>query len=199
MSNNATWTVIDRGEPSSYFAVWDLIDYMGQGGMLQDEANLLKEVWQESALTKSSSYLGENALLSVVMDNYGSKKAMYDFVDNLVDCIVPTSPGIFTREVADQFEAVLKAARIAQSGNQVQDDPEQFIEAGFEKLKEDKPNMKRSFAVVKGIPSYRAAEAILLNARNTDWANHFSYYSGTFNSKIMEKGELYRMPVARSI
>jgi len=199
MSNNATWTVIDRGEPSSYFAVWDLIDYMGQGGLLQEQVELLREVWQESALTKSSVYIGENALLSVVMDNYGSKKAMYDFVDNLVDCIVPTSPGIFTRKVADQFEAVVTEAAQLQAGDHVQDNPELFITKGFEKLQKVEESKRDEnivythllFKVVEGTPPYRAAEAILLNARNTDWANHFSYYSGTFNSKIMEKGKLH--------
>ena len=37
-TNNRTWTVIDRGEPDSYFAIWDFISYIGQGGILRDQS-----------------------------------------------------------------------------------------------------------------------------------------------------------------
>jgi len=71
-SNNRTWTVIDRGETDSYLAIWDFVDYTQQGESLQEQCNLLKEVWEEMALTNSHGR--SSKLLDEVMSDYAEKK-----------------------------------------------------------------------------------------------------------------------------
>jgi hypothetical protein len=76
MSNNGTWAVIDRGEPESYLAIWDLIDYVGQGGLFQKQITLLQLVWEETALANVTN----SELLSHMMPRYQTKKSMFEFV-----------------------------------------------------------------------------------------------------------------------
>lgn len=111
MSNNATWTIIDRGEPDSYFAIWDLIDYIGQGGTFKEQVKWLKNTWEELAL--ANSYVENHYLLEKLMEDYPLKKRMVDLVGALASCIVPKK-GLFTGELAEQFEMVVLAAVEAQ-------------------------------------------------------------------------------------
>jgi len=55
LNNNATWAVIDRGQPNSFVPIWKLIDMTGQGSNYSEEVKLLKEQWEEMALTNTSS------------------------------------------------------------------------------------------------------------------------------------------------
>lgn len=66
--------MIDRGEPDSYFAIWDFIGYIGQGGILRDQCQLLREVWEEMALTNSAGT--DQQLLNIVMRDYDVKRDM---------------------------------------------------------------------------------------------------------------------------
>lgn len=139
MNNNATWTVIDRGEPDSYFAIWDLVDYLGSGGMLKDECKLLREAWEEMALTNSAvakGASGSNELLEIVMRDYDIKLKMYNFVQALIFCLVPKSGCRYDADLADNFEKVLKSGCSAITSNGGIFDPKQLIEKGVELLKE---------------------------------------------------------------
>ena len=111
-SNNATWTIIDRGEPESYLAIWDVIDYIGQGVLLKDECKLLREVWEEMALANSANFAdsgdSRNALLDIVMKNYDVKQEMYNFVQALIYCLVPKKGHLFNANLAKNFEMVVK-------------------------------------------------------------------------------------------
>ena len=129
MSNNATWTIIDRGEPDSYFAIWDLIDYMGQGTILSENCRLLKEVWEENALTNSYGN-GSAELLESVMPDYMVKKQMVDFVQGLIYCLVPTDGNSFNADLAQQFEEVVTKGFESMS-RKLSSTPLEFIEQGL--------------------------------------------------------------------
>ena len=111
MSNNATWAVIDRGEPDSYLAIWDFIEYMGQGGMLERQCKLLKNTWEEMAL-ENNSLQNPNLTLTIVMRDFEIKKKLREFVQALIFCIVPTREGPFRYNsvLANQFQKVVEAA-----------------------------------------------------------------------------------------
>ena len=139
MNNNATWTVIDRGEPDSYFAIWDLVGYLGSGGMLTDECKLLREAWEEMALTNSAvakGVDGSNELLEIVMRDYDIKLKMYNFVQALIFCLVPKSGCRYDADLADNFEKVIKSGCSAITSDGGIFDPKQLIEKGVELLKE---------------------------------------------------------------
>jgi len=186
MNNNATWTVIDRGEPGSYFSIWDLVDYMGQGGHLQDQCDLLREVWEEMALSNSPG--GSKELLEMVMKNSKEKQMMYDFVQHLIDSMVPKNHVGFDSDLADQFERALKkGVDILKGGEyaaEVSGNPSELFERSLEELDEE-----AKFELVKGTAPYDLAADIMLEAKSTDWSKYFVYYSDTFASEILEKGE----------
>ncbi len=189
MSNNATWTIIDRGEPGSYFAIWDLVDYMGQGVVLQNQCKLLREVWEGMALSKS--LYRENDLLKTLMKDYSSKKNIADFVEALIVCLVPKNVyGFFTASLAEQFEAVVRAAASCQSAMR-SNDPLAFIRVGFEVLSDEDPeNSAATFELVPECPAYHQAMSFFLSASDKDW-DEFCYYSLTYKSSILEKGNVY--------
>jgi hypothetical protein len=188
MNNNATWTVIDRGEPESYFAIWDLIDYMGQGGQLIEQCQLLREVWEEMALSNSPG--GRKELLESLMKNSKKKQRMYNFVQHLIDCLVPNNHVGFDSDLAEQFETALKnGVDILKEGGEdateIFMDPSKLIERGLEALVGEEPK----FELVKDTTPYDLAVDIMLETKNTDWSEYFVYYSDTFTSQILEKGE----------
>ena len=188
MSNNATWTIIDRGEPGSYFPIWDLVDYIGQGGVLQEQCQLLREVWEGTALSKSIS--DNNDLLDIVMPNHSLKQNVFNFVDAIITCVVPTgaTAGLFTGALADQFGDVMKAAAEGQRSNGVKHNPTLFISAGFAGAGISAVD-KRTFEIRPGSPAYQYANNFMLGASTEDWAE-FSYYTDIYRARILEKGNI---------
>lgn len=188
MTNNATWTVIDRGDPDSYFAIWDLIDYMGQGGLLKEQCNLLREVWEEMALSNSRGASVE--LLSQVMKNYDEKLSMYNFVKELIACMVVKNHGGFDSELVDQFKRVVeKGVEILAGGQEAVSDPIKFVEKAHNALKENGKDENLMFELVADIAPYDAAKETLVNMKNSDWTKYFTYYEDTFATAILEKGK----------
>lgn len=187
MANNATWTVIDRGEPDSYFAIWDLIDYMGLGAIFEHECQLLRKVWEEVAL---SNDLSESELLSFVMNDYDEKKKIFRFVHSLIYCMVPTNKAmLFDAAVAEQFGRVVQAAmkkliRV--------DYPIDFIEVGFNELDKelDSGTVERKFELIEENMGYELAKDLLFQINIEDRQNSFSYYTDTYTKAILEKGKL---------
>ena len=188
MSNNATWTIIDRGEPGSYFPIWDLVDYIGQGGVLQEQCQMLREVWEGTALSKSIS--DNNDLLDIVMPNHSLKQNVFNFVDAIIACVVPTgvTAGLFTGALADQFEEVMREAAKSQRSKEVKHDPTSFISAGFAGAGISAVD-KQTFAIRKDSPAYQYANNFMLGASTEDWAE-FSYYTDIYRARILEKGNI---------
>jgi hypothetical protein len=176
MSNNATWNVIDRGETSSYMAVWDLIDYVGQGGLFEQQIKLLQTSWEEMALT---SEFNDTQLLRSLITDYDCKKSMFDFVQNLIMCIPPFNDQVHV----DQFKAVVTNAVQAQQ-TVLQSNPTAFINAGFQKFDS---NIK-PFQLAENSLEYRKAAGMMCGYSKEDWANSFKYYN-VFSSTFMDRGK----------
>lgn len=190
MSNNRTWTVIDRGEPDSYFAIWDLVDYLGQGGLLKEECKLLREVWEEMAISNSISFDGNyksNMLLSIVMRNYDEKLKLYNFVQSLIYCLVPKNGFRYDSSFAKNFEQVLLSSIKEITASIF--DPNDLVQAGVESIQEDDSTFELKFELVKGNEGYDLAMEILNDTSINDWNNYFTYYSDTFAASIVNKGE----------
>ena len=193
MSNNATWTIIDRGEPDSYFAIWDLIDYMGQGTILSENCRLLKEVWEENALTNSYGN-GSAELLESVMPDYMVKKQMVDFVQGLIYCLVPTDGNSFNADLAQQFEEVVTKG-FESMKSKLSSTPLEFIEQGFKKLNEDRikngdPAVAEKFEVVRGNIGYLTAKKILADGIDISaWSTSFKYFTNYYTNIILKKGK----------
>lgn len=189
MTNNATWTVIDRGDPDSYFAIWDLIDYMGQGGLLKEQCDLLREVWEEMALSHSRGASVE--LLSQVMKNYDEKLSMYNFVKQLITCMVVKNHGGFDSELVDQFKRVVeKGASILAGGQETVSNPIEFINKAYSAiLEENEEERPLTFELVADIAPYDAAKETLVKMKNSDWTKYFTYFEDTFATAILEKGK----------
>lgn len=186
MTNNATWTVIDRGESDSYFAIWDLVDYMGLGGTFQEQCKLLREVWEETAL---SNDLNDSELLRLVMKDYDRKKRMFLFVQSLIYSLVPANGNfVFDASLADQFAEVVKAAVNLQYSSMRSDTPLDFIDAGFNHLSIN--DIDRKFELVMDNEGYDVANEILLDTKIEDWRNSFTYYTDAYTMAILEKGSV---------
>lgn len=183
MSNNATWTIIDRGEPDSYFSIWDLIDYIGQGGTFKEQVKWLKNTWEELAL--ANSYVENHYLLEKLMEDYPLKKRMVDLVGALASCIVPKN-GVFTAELAEQFEMVVLAAVEAQKNNQISTSPNDFIDAGFGGAKIDDDD--RLFFIVNNCEIYEEVQEYIEEFDSRDWGL-FIYHSSRWKAEILEKGK----------
>jgi len=189
MTNNATWAVIDRGEPDSYFAIWDLVDYIGQGRLLREQCKLLREVWEEMALKNSQGASKE--LLDVVMKNAEWKQESYDFVMNLIACMVPKNHAGFDSYLSEQFErVVVNAVKSIVAGDSSPANPNEFILNGFNSMHEGmEENVELiKFELVNDTVPYDLAEEFLLNTKNSAWRD-FTYYGDTFASEILEKCE----------
>lgn len=173
MANNATWTIIDRGEPESYFAIWDLVDYIGQGVMLKEECKLLREVWEEMALANSANFAEDgdsrNALLDIVMKNYDVKQTMYNFVQALIFCLVPKKGHLFDAELAKNFEMVVKAGRTVTSRTGGIFDLSSFINKGAAKAAKEQ-EAEAAKAAKEHAETAKAAkeQAVLEEAKDED-------------------------------
>jgi hypothetical protein len=186
MANNATWTIIDRGEPDSYFAIWDLVDYMGQGTLLKDQCQLLKETWEMYALT--NSYGNQSVeLVSAVMRDYYHKKQMFNFVQALIDCLRPIKENRFDILLCNQFEDVVKKGFEAINDTAIIN-PTHFIQEGFKRADDIDPGEEK-FEVYPFFDGYTTAEEILLKADRNEWSNSFTYYTESYRNSIMQKGK----------
>jgi len=191
MSNNATWTIIDRGEPDSYFAIWDLIDYMGQGSILNEHCRLLKEVWEENALTNSYGN-GSAELLESVMPDYTVKKQMIDFVQGLIYCLAPIDGNSFNSDLAQQFKEVVTKGFVSMS-SKLSSTPAEFIEEGYNNLKQScaaDDVVPLKFEVVSGNIGYATAKKILADSIDiTAWSTSFKYFTNYYTNIILKKAE----------
>jgi hypothetical protein len=73
LSNNSTWALIDRGSPSAYIPVWEMINDLGSE--FEKAAQVLQMVWnnKEMKLKKQSRRLGKE-LTKIVVDDVASFK-----------------------------------------------------------------------------------------------------------------------------
>jgi len=185
MTNNASWSVIDRGESDSYLAIWDFIEFMGQGGLLKEQCILLQEVWEEKALVNSIGASRE--LLALVMVDHTLKYKMYNFVMDLIACMVLKNHSSFDSALAEQFKRVVEKGRSMMGCGDNLLTPINFISTAFLAIQEEGENIM--FELVENVDAYDAAKETLTNAKNMDWLNSFTYYNDTFSSAIFEKGK----------
>lgn len=197
LANNKTWTVIDRGDPDSYFAIWDFIRYIGQGEVFEEQCKLLQEVWEDMALGNSEQ--GDEKLLNLVMKDYPTKKKMFDLVEALIYCIVPFNATAFNPALAQQFGRVVKAAAVAQL-TEIQDNPLDFVNAGFENLKKFETSKDSSqpetplFQLIEGNIGYERAKEILTDISSEQWMTSFTYSDRRWEPIIIEKGKHAKQP-----
>ena len=197
LANNKTWTVIDRGDPDSYFAIWDFIYYIGQGQVFDEQCKLLQTVWEDMALGNSER--GDDKLLNAVMKDYPTKRKMFDLVEALIYCIVPSNTAVFNPALAQQFGRVVKAAAGAQF-IEIQDDPTDFINAGFEKLNRDKRSEgilqpeTPLFQLIEGNIGYKRSKEILIDISSEQWVTSFIYSDRRWEPIIIEKGKQLKIP-----
>uniref|UniRef100_A0A7S4S2X3 Fucolectin tachylectin-4 pentraxin-1 domain-containing protein n=1 Tax=Ditylum brightwellii TaxID=49249 RepID=A0A7S4S2X3_9STRA len=190
MTNNATWTVIDRGEPTSYFAVWDLIDYMGQGDYFSRQCDLLKAEWKSMALKNMQANPGDAELLAELW-TFGPLEPVLEvskFLSNLASCLVPVDMGTFDSNLANQFESVVKlAALAAKEDPSVTFSPKEFIEAGSagtEKLK---------FSVFENCPEYEVTKALMSSFTPSHWSCFDLAFTETVKNAVISLGKRDRL------
>jgi hypothetical protein len=107
MRNNATWTIIDRGETSSYLPVWELIEFHKGTEQFKDQVSMLKTTWEQMALENHRPQ--DIDLLSEVMDE-APKTQVLQIVAKLALCIVPKNGNEYNTALADKFETILRNA-----------------------------------------------------------------------------------------
>lgn len=188
-TNNATWTIIDRGEPESYVAVWELLDYIGQGVTLVEVRSHLKAAWEYLAIHNSDQEGLDDELLELLIQNVEGKKNVYKFFNSIISCLV-SKKGIIDKDVCTQFEDVMKKA-IESQKNSFASSPKNFIENGYELLKKDEKNdeLVLLFNLDENCTSYFEANNQLAKMSLSDLED-FTYNFDEAKEKIAEKGML---------
>lgn len=168
-------------------------DYTGQGVLFHEECQLLKETWEGLALQNSG---GDNEIIREIMTDYDVKANMFAFINSMINCLVPKNLGLFTGNLAKQFEEVMRAAAKAQASGEAKDDPKEFIYGGLAQL----PKISEDevlFEIIDGNPWYEEARRLILDFRSEEWASSFTYHAGPNLSNILEKGKCNRCHYSR--
>ena len=177
--------MIDRGEPQSYFPIWELVEYITQGSYLTSQVKTLKNAWQNCALENSTSE--NNEFLKVlypdgVVEREG-KEAILTFLRSLVACLIPSKLGRFDSNLADQFATVVEKYIKTENINVM--GPDKFIEEAFENTNEN-----RKFTLCEDCPEFENAAFLLMSISHDQWESEKNMDVQHATKKIiLNKGE----------